>query len=115
MDSEASGKQTPNINIDISGDAADSDNTGANKNTMNLESSNERRVGYSKEELMKYAEQPFWVRLRNILFASFWIMWISILALAVGYVINSPGCIKQASAANVTSTTPLPSISSGGP
>lgn len=90
---EASGKQ---INIDINGDADETD-----VKNMNLDSTtNENRVGFTRDELMKYANQPFWVRLRNILFATFWIVWVSILVAAISYVIRSPGCaVKMVSAA----------------
>lgn len=89
---ETSNNQAPNINIDIHGDGQDENGV---KN-MNLDSSS--RAGLSKEELMKYANQPFWVRLRNILFATFWLVWFSILVAAIGYVVNSPNCVKLASA-----------------
>lgn len=94
---EASGKQ---INIDINGDTDETD-----IKNMNLDSTtnNGGRVGLSRDELMKYANQPFWVRLRNILFATFWIVWVSILVAAIGYVIHSPGCaVKMVSAAKAT-------------
>lgn len=95
---EASGKQ---INIDINGDADETD-----VKNMNLDSTtNENRVGLSRDELMKYANQPFWVRFRNILFATFWILWVSILVAAIGYVVRSPGCaVKMAAATKVPQT-----------
>lgn len=80
---------TPNINIDINDSGAQS-----NVKNMSMDSSNDGRAGLSKDELLKYANQPFWTRLRNILFATFWIVWLSILVAAIGYVINSPGCNK---------------------
>lgn len=83
-------KPAPNINIDING--ADQDEANI-KNGLNVDAGvSESRVGLSKDELMKYANQPFWVRIRNTLFASFWIVWISILVVAIGFVVNSPGC-----------------------
>lgn len=97
---DSSGKQVPNVNIDIKGEA----DTDGVKN-MDLDSSSRSRAGLSKEELMKFANQPFWVRFRNILFASFWIVWVSILLAAVTYVIQSPGCTRLVSAANVTAST----------
>lgn len=93
VDTSSAKQQAANINIDINGDADDS-----GVKNMNLDASTECRVGLSKEELMKYANQPFWVRLRNILFASFWIVWVSILIAAIGYVVNSPGCARLVSA-----------------
>ncbi|CAG2120585.1 unnamed protein product, partial [Medioppia subpectinata] len=32
-------------------------------------------VGMSKKELLKYANDPFWVRLRMSLFVMFWVVW----------------------------------------
>lgn len=102
MDSKEQRPSTPgkdNINIDIKGD---SDN-GAIKN-MNTED-DDSRVGLTKEELMKYADEPFWIRLRNILFAAFWIIWVSTLIAAIGYVVHSPGCkMVSAAALNATAT-----------
>lgn len=95
---ESSHVDNPNINININDDSTVKE--------MNLDANEDRRVGLSKEELMKYANQPFWVRLRNILFISFWIVWISILVAAVGYVIQSPGC-KSVSAASINETTTI--------
>lgn len=98
-DQADSGKQASNINIDIKVGNENDENDVKN---MNLDSQTGLRVGLSKDELMKYANQPFWIRLRNILFASFWIVWLSILVAAIGYVIHSPGCTKLVSATNVT-------------
>lgn len=95
---------TKEVNIDINGEP----DTTAVKNMSPDESS---RTGLTKEELMKYADEPFWIRLRNILFAAFWIVWVSILIAAIGYVIHSPGC-KMVSAASV-GTSPTNSSSTG--
>lgn len=62
------------------------------------------RTGLTKDELLKYANEPFWIRLRNILFAAFWIVWVSILVAAVAYVVKSPGC-TMVSAANLNGST----------
>lgn len=61
--------------------------------TQRLNNSN-GRVGLTKDELMEYANAPFWVRLRNILFASFWIIWLAAIVVAVGYVVAQPSCNK---------------------
>lgn len=95
---DSSDKKAANVNIDINGGDADD---GGVKN-MDLDAQNDGKVGLSKDELMKYANQPFWIRLRNILFASFWIIWLSILVIAIAIVVNSPGCVKQASASVAT-------------
>lgn len=46
----------------------------------------------SKEELMKYANDPFWVRLRWIFFILFWGLWIAMLAGAIAIIIGAPKC-----------------------
>ena len=38
----------------------------------------------TKAELMKYATDPFWVKLRWILFVLFWVAWLAMLVGAVG-------------------------------
>lgn len=107
MDSKGQQQQTDesaNINIDISGGGTANQTDVKN---MNLDPNNSARCGLSKDELMKYANQPFWVRLRNILFIGFWIFWLSILSAAIGYVIQSPSCKNPATDAigAVASTT----------
>ncbi|XP_025829202.1 maltase A1 isoform X2 [Agrilus planipennis] len=49
-------------------------------------------VGMSKEELMKYANDPFWVRLRWFLFISFWILWAAMLVGAIMIIVAAPKC-----------------------
>lgn len=49
-------------------------------------------AGMGKEELMKYANDPFWVRLRWSLFILFWVLWIAMLAGAIIIVVLTPGC-----------------------
>lgn len=49
-------------------------------------------VGMGKEELMKYANEPFWVRLRMFLFVFFWLAWIAMLFGAVIIIIFAPRC-----------------------
>lgn len=46
----------------------------------------------SKDELMKYANDPFWVRLRWIFFILFWAAWVAMLIGAVMIIINAPKC-----------------------
>lgn len=48
--------------------------------------------GMSKEELMKFANDPFWVRMRWILFILFWGLWIGMLAGAVYIIMDAPKC-----------------------
>ena len=48
--------------------------------------------GMGKEELMKYANDPFWIRLRWFLFILFWIAWLAMLAGAIAIVVLAPKC-----------------------
>ncbi|KAI4469053.1 alpha-amylase family member [Holotrichia oblita] len=49
-------------------------------------------VGMGKEELMKYANDPFWVRLRWFLFICFWLLWAAMLIGAILIIIAAPKC-----------------------
>lgn len=49
-------------------------------------------TGMSKEELMKYANDPFWVRLRWICFVGFWAIWVGMLVGAILIIIGAPKC-----------------------
>lgn len=46
----------------------------------------------TKDELMKYANDPFWVRLRWILFVFFWALWIAMLVGAIAIIVYAPKC-----------------------
>lgn len=46
----------------------------------------------TKDELMKYATDPFWIRLRWIFFMLFWLLWVAMLAAAVLIVWKAPKC-----------------------
>ena len=48
--------------------------------------------GLTKEELMRYANDPFWVRLRWVLLAVFWLIWLAMLVVAVVVVVLGPKC-----------------------
>jgi len=48
--------------------------------------------GLTKEELMKYANDPFWVRLRWILFILFWFIWVAMLAASIVIIIYAEKC-----------------------
>lgn len=54
-------------------------------------------VGMTKQELMKYANDPFWVRLRTFLFILFWVIWFAMLIGSVIIVAMAPGCPATAS------------------
>ena len=49
-------------------------------------------VGMSKQELLKYANDPFWVRLRLFLFILFWVIWFAMLIGAVVIIALAPKC-----------------------
>ncbi|KAL8590338.1 hypothetical protein ACOMHN_006454 [Nucella lapillus] len=49
-------------------------------------------VGLGKEELKKYAEDPFWVRLRWIMFILFWVGWLAMLVSAIVIIVLAPRC-----------------------
>lgn len=41
---------------------------------------------------MKYANDPFWIRLRWFLFIGFWLLWIAMLAGAIVIIVMAPKC-----------------------
>ena len=47
-------------------------------------------VGMGKEELLRKANEPFWVYLRWALFILFWGAWLGMLAGAVVIILNAP-------------------------
>lgn len=49
-------------------------------------------TGLGKEELKKYANDPFWVRLRWILFILFWVGWLAMLVAAIVIIVVAPRC-----------------------
>ena len=53
-------------------------------------------TGLSKDELMKYANDPFWVRLRWALFIIFWVVWVAMLLAAILIIILAPKCPDRA-------------------
>jgi hypothetical protein len=52
--------------------------------------------GMGKEELMKFANDPFWVRLRWFLFIFFWLLWAAMLAGAIAIIVMAPKCAAPA-------------------
>lgn len=52
-------------------------------------------TGLGKEELMQYANDPFWVRLRIILFILFWVGWVAMLVAAVVIIVVAPRCPER--------------------
>ncbi|XP_042232738.1 4F2 cell-surface antigen heavy chain-like isoform X2 [Homarus americanus] len=51
--------------------------------------------GLSKEELMKYSDDPFWIRLRWALFILFWVGWAAMLVVAIVIIIQAPRCAPK--------------------
>jgi len=49
-------------------------------------------TGLSKDELLKYAKDPQWVKIRWIICALFWIIWVAMLASAILLIIFQPKC-----------------------
>jgi hypothetical protein len=49
-------------------------------------------AGIGKEELLKYAQDPFWVKIRLALFILFWLAWFGMLAAAVVIIVLAPKC-----------------------
>uniref|UniRef100_A0A023EYE6 alpha-glucosidase n=1 Tax=Triatoma infestans TaxID=30076 RepID=A0A023EYE6_TRIIF len=49
-------------------------------------------IGMGKEELMKYANDPFWVKLRWFLFVLFWLLWFGMLFGAIAIILLAPKC-----------------------
>jgi solute carrier family 3, member 2 len=46
----------------------------------------------TKDELMKYANDPFWIRLRWALFVAFWALWVAMLVGAIYIIVKAPKC-----------------------
>jgi len=48
--------------------------------------------GLTKEELMKYANDPYWVRLRWFLFILFWLIWVAMLVVSIVIIVYAKKC-----------------------
>lgn len=48
--------------------------------------------GMTKEELLKFANDPFWQRLRWTFFILFWALWVAMLAGAIWIILKAPKC-----------------------
>ncbi|XP_076763343.1 CD98 heavy chain [Xylocopa sonorina] len=59
---------------------------------IDIESVKQALSGMGKEELMKFANDPFWIRLRWFLFITFWLIWLAMLAGATAIVVMAPKC-----------------------
>lgn len=49
-------------------------------------------AGMSKDELLKYVNDPFWVRTRMVLFVLFWLIWVGMFVAAIGIIVVAPRC-----------------------
>uniref|UniRef100_A0A336M6J3 alpha-glucosidase n=1 Tax=Culicoides sonorensis TaxID=179676 RepID=A0A336M6J3_CULSO len=52
-----------------------------------------QQCGMSKEELMKYVNDPFWIKLRWFLFILFWLVWLGMLGAALYIIVDAPKCV----------------------
>ncbi|KHJ47270.1 alpha amylase, catalytic domain protein [Trichuris suis] len=50
------------------------------------------KIGLTKEQLERYAKDPYWIRIRLALVVTFWIVWIAMFVAAVAIVVLSPKC-----------------------
>jgi len=64
----------------------------SNETKIDIGKEKEAATGLTKEELMKYANDPYWVRLRWILFILFWVIWVAMLAASIVIIIYAPKC-----------------------
>uniref|UniRef100_T1K8M8 Solute carrier family 3 member 2 N-terminal domain-containing protein n=1 Tax=Tetranychus urticae TaxID=32264 RepID=T1K8M8_TETUR len=53
------------------------------------------KVGLNKDELMKYANDPFWVKVRMISFILFWVAWLATLVGSTVIIFYAPKCPAQ--------------------
>lgn len=49
-------------------------------------------TGLGKEELLKYADDPYWKKVRIILFVLFWVGWLGMLVAAIIIIVLAPRC-----------------------
>ncbi|RVE55247.1 hypothetical protein evm_000145 [Chilo suppressalis] len=59
---------------------------------IELDANKRQFSGLTKEELLKYADDPFWVRLRWFMFVLFWALWLAMLAGAIAIIVRAPKC-----------------------
>lgn len=74
--------------------------TGANE-TVDVEKGGQSgddgiKPALTKAELMKYATDPFWVKMRWVLFILFWICWTAMLVASIVIIIQAPKCPSPA-------------------
>lgn len=49
-------------------------------------------TGLGKEELLQYANDPFWKKVRLVLFVLFWVGWVGMLVAAIVIIVLAPRC-----------------------
>lgn len=80
-------------NIEVKYVTPNSQNGDAKIDIDNLKSA---FAGMGKEELMKFANDPFWVKTRWFLFILFWLLWAAMLAGAIAIIVMAPKCAAPA-------------------
>ncbi|CAD5114169.1 DgyrCDS3311 [Dimorphilus gyrociliatus] len=66
--------------------------------TVKITDPNEKQAdfcGLSKEELQHFANDPFWRKVRLILFIAFWAAWIAMLLAAILIIVVAPKCPER--------------------
>ncbi|GFO35380.1 alpha-amylase [Plakobranchus ocellatus] len=48
--------------------------------------------GLGKDEVLQYANDPFWVKLRWVMFILFWVGWLAMLITAIAIIVLAPRC-----------------------
>ncbi|XP_028031250.1 uncharacterized protein LOC114243828 [Bombyx mandarina] len=59
---------------------------------IELDANKRQFTGMTREEVLKYADDPFWVNLRWSLFVLFWVAWLCMLAGAIAVIVRAPKC-----------------------
>lgn len=49
-------------------------------------------TGLTKEDLMEFANDPFWKKVRLVLFILFWVLWAAMLVAAILIIVFTPKC-----------------------
>ncbi|XP_077598121.1 solute carrier family 3 member 2a isoform X2 [Stigmatopora nigra] len=76
----------------MTGDGQTASGGEKNGNVKTKASEEEAFTGLSKEELMKVAGTPGWVRTRWVLLILFWLGWLGMLAGAIAIIVKAPRC-----------------------
>lgn len=82
----------PSADSESAADAAVSEKNGAVKLKIQDDAEEVKFTGLNKEELLRVAGTPGWVRIRWALLVVFWLGWLGILAGAVLIIVQAPRC-----------------------